>query len=99
MTAKYVIIDVLGIEMPILLPPDIEHKCALAMGRPVSAGWCDPSAEWVAFGESLSLKLAARPEMDALLLRMYFGRLLRRPDDAPSDVDTNFEARPVGCAA
>src|SRR5687767_15825050 len=73
MNAKYVVIDNCGTEMPIVLPPELEHRCALSIGEPVSAGWCDPDAGWVAFGESVSLHLAARPETDALLLRMYFG--------------------------
>ena len=73
MNAKYVVIDNCGIEVPIVLPPELEHRCALSIGEPVSAGWCDPDAGWVVFGESASLHLAARPETDALLLRTYFG--------------------------
>lgn len=74
MNAKYVIIEFLGLEVPIVLPPEVEHRCVLSIGRPVSAGWCDPSAGWAAFGESLSLNLPARPDADASLLRLYFGR-------------------------
>lgn len=78
MTAKYVIIEYLGTELPIVLPAEIDHRFATAFGVPVSAGWCEPSANWVAAGESSSLLLTARPEADAFLLRLYFGRCLGR---------------------
>lgn len=77
MNAKYVIVDSSGVEFPIVLPPEVEHRGATAFGRIVSAGWCDPAADWLAFGESTSLNVAARPEADTSLLQMYFGRLRR----------------------
>lgn len=83
---KYVVIQVpgTGMEMPVLLPPaGIEHKLVARMGTPVSAGFCefcDNNTKVYAFGKSVSLGLAARPEHDAKLLFVFFCRPLMQPE-------------------
>jgi hypothetical protein len=87
MNAKYVIMDFSGVEIPIVLPPELEHSCVLPMGRPVSAGWCKPDAGWEVYGESLSLRLMARPEQDSSLLRVYFGSF-------PREIEADSRSKP-----
>ena len=81
MRNKYIIINVLGQETPILFPETMSHSTVaytIGLGTdPVSAGfWTvspkeDGGVEYKAFGDSYTLKIESRPE-DSDILNRYF---------------------------
>lgn len=88
---KYVILErhqFPGLEWAVILPPNgLPHATVAAMGRPVSAGFCEFSenCERVqAFGESVSLGLQSRPERDARVLFANFCLPLLRERGRPA---------------
>ena len=87
MQNKYIIINVLGQETPILFPETMSHSTVaytLGLGtEPVSAGFwmalVDPDengagVRYKAYGESYTLKLMSRPE-DTDILNRFFNPL------------------------
>jgi hypothetical protein len=73
--SKYVIIEVDGVEMPLIFSRLLSHEnVALALCASVhSAGYCelDITGKWTTGGQSVSLELDSRPE-DAELLNQEF---------------------------
>ena len=73
---KYVIIEKMGAEVPILFPDFINHHTFKYM-NPISAGFCsidvvlDGLLDYEVHGESASLKLKSRPE-DADIIKHAF---------------------------
>jgi hypothetical protein len=68
--SKYVIVEVFGLEVPIVFSPLIEHVAIAPNLKKVSAGFCnceEYEKVFNVYGESQSLKLKSRPE-DADLL-------------------------------
>lgn len=77
LTAKYVIIQAQGLQVPVLLPElgGIAHAEVQRLGHPVSAGLCELQGdEWHAHGCSHSLGLKSRGAVDAEILGRYFTR-------------------------
>jgi hypothetical protein len=76
MKSKYIIIDLEGLEVPVIFSRFLQHgEVAAAMQNPVrSAGFCelDPTGKWMVGGESLSLNLEAG-ERDAKILNDHLG--------------------------
>ena len=73
---KYVIIEVMDMEVPIIFSDFIDHTNFLHM-KPISAGKCkvdidlDKGVFYIVYGKSVSLKLKSRPE-DAELINNAF---------------------------
>ena len=77
--SKYIIFEnSLGMELPVVFSPLIEHrdiKLNDSSFKPVSAGFCllaqyEPYYDSV-WGESVSLRLESRPDIDAKILNKY----------------------------
>jgi hypothetical protein len=78
--AKYVVVLHQGLEVPVILPCNagMAHAEIAKIGHAIAAGECElhtlgeGALGFTADGESLSLKLKARPEKDAKLLDLHF---------------------------
>lgn len=71
MKLKYIIMEVDGMEVPLIFSGLLPHEIvAVAVKNNLrAAGFCElnPGGEWVAFGQSVSLDLSARPQDAAIL--------------------------------
>ncbi|HEY4414911.1 MAG TPA: hypothetical protein VGO57_04385 [Verrucomicrobiae bacterium] len=69
MKLKYLIIKHSGLEAPLIFAPILRHEIVAGNSNVQSAGFCncDETGKWTVSGESVSLKLSARPE-DAEIL-------------------------------
>lgn len=71
MKFKFVIIEINQMELPVIFSPLLAHEdiSVCGMQKIKSAGYCEigPSGRWVASGQSISLKLNARPEDSGIL--------------------------------
>ena len=82
MKLKYVIIEVDGMELPLVFPPYLSH-CDVTTSRSMcvrSAGYCevDVAGKWSVSGQSVTLWLDSRPE-DAGILNSQLGAKAKRP--------------------
>ena len=73
---KYIIIELNGIESPVIFPPWVQHSSAAkwCLGTLLSAGFIrrDEGGRLYVWGESKSLKLKSRPVEDLdLILRAF----------------------------
>jgi len=75
--SKYIIfIDATGMELPVVFNPILNHSGVTVAGfKPISAGFCslakyEPYYE-DAYGESVSLKLKSRGEVDREIINRY----------------------------
>jgi len=79
-TAKYVIVEHLGLEVPVLVPANagLAHAAAGSIGKPIAAGNCmlhtlgDGALGFTCDGISWSLGLKSREATDAGILDQYF---------------------------
>lgn len=71
MKAKYIIIENMEMEYPIVFNPILKHDIFSSF-KIVSAGFCQRDADdkFVVWGKSISLKLNSRPE-DADILNKF----------------------------
>lgn len=68
---KYIIIDTGTVEIPLIFPEVVEHEQIGRKfeGKVISAGYTKfKNGRWTAGGESISLKVKARPEEDEFIL-------------------------------
>jgi hypothetical protein len=70
--SKYIIVNNMGIECPIVFSPLLKHSDILVEGKTVSAGFCFQKKglgelSYETYGKSVSLNLSSRPE-DAEIL-------------------------------
>ena len=76
MKSKYIIVEMDGMEVPIIFSPFLSHEDAVMAGKNKiqSAGYCEPDAsgKWIVSGQSVTLKLNARP-LDAEILNAQLG--------------------------
>ena len=79
---KYVVVrdEFGGIEVPLIFPETINHSTVQKFNQDhtsVSAGFCGVNKEgrWEAWGQSLTLRLKSRPEIDGKILTEAFGRI------------------------
>jgi hypothetical protein len=76
MKSKYIIVEMEGMELPLIFSPFLTHEhVAMSVKDQIqSAGYCelDAAGKWVASGQSVSLKLNARPQ-DAEILNSQLG--------------------------
>lgn len=76
MDAKYVVVEIFGLETMIVFSPWIEHKAMMVLGPPVSAGFVgrnkDTKSGFYVYGQSASLALSHRL-IDQVLLNILFG--------------------------
>jgi hypothetical protein len=72
MKSKYVIIQSMGMEVPLVFSQFLVHKDVAGRRKVRSAGFCelDANGKWVADGHSSSLNLSARPQ-DAEILNRH----------------------------
>lgn len=72
MKSKYIIIQRSGIEVPVVFSEHLIHEEVAGKSKVKSAGFCqlDAAGKWVVGGNSVSLKLNARPE-DAEILNTH----------------------------
>jgi len=74
--SKYIIIELDGMEVPLIFSSFLSHEVVAGAGsnKIQSAGYCelDSAGKWVASGQSVSLKLNARPQ-DADILNSQLG--------------------------
>ncbi len=71
MKAKYIIVNELHVELPIVFNPIMDHGNVAAIGmKVVSAGFCRRKADgsFSVWGKSVSLNIGSRPE-DAEILQ------------------------------
>ena len=79
MKSKYIIIDEMGLELPIVFSHVIDHKTvANGFCKVVSAGFCSTDmyegyydSVW---GESVGLKIKSRGEQDKEILNLFLER-------------------------
>jgi len=70
---KYIVIKTEYNEMPVLFPFIVKHNSLVASNRIVSAGfWKLEDGKFICYGESNSLQLKSRPEIDNELMNTYF---------------------------
>lgn len=71
MQLKYVIVEVMGVETPVLFQGFLQHAAGasglVGSGRLVAAGFCELRPLVRVWGESISLGVCSRPE-DALII-------------------------------
>jgi len=71
MKSKYIIIEMNKTEMPLVFSPFLSHEDVVVAGQKnvKSAGYCelDVAGKWAVSGESVSLKLHARPQDTEIL--------------------------------
>ncbi len=76
MKSKYVIIELEGMEVPLVFPRYLLHEnVAMSLKNNIrSAGFCELNlaGKWVASGQSVSLTLSARPQ-DTEILNTLLG--------------------------
>lgn len=76
MKSKYIIVEMEGMELPLVFSSFMSHEDVVMFARDKiqSAGFCelDAAGKWVASGQSLSLRLDARPQ-DAEILNEQLG--------------------------
>lgn len=80
---KYVIVkNEMGVEVPLIFPETINHSTVSKFGNRgehecASAGFCaaDEVGRWSAWGESITLRLKSRPDIDGKILTEAFGKL------------------------
>jgi hypothetical protein len=76
MKSKYIIIELDGMEVPLVFPRFLLHEAvAMSVNNTIcSAGFCELSSggKWIAGGQSISLNLNARPQ-DAEILNGQLG--------------------------
>jgi hypothetical protein len=72
MKSKYIIIQRCGVDLPLVFSERLIHEEVAGRNRVKSAGYCelDATGRWVVGGDSLSLKLCAKPE-DAEILNAH----------------------------
>jgi hypothetical protein len=72
MKSKYLIINRMGMEVPVVFSQLLVHKDVAGRRKVRSAGFCelDANGRWVASGHSSSLNLSARPQ-DAEILNRH----------------------------
>ena len=94
-TAKYVVIRVQGLEVPVILPErgGIPHADAAKIGEPIAAGFCmlhtlgDGALGFSVEGMSLSLHKVSRTYEDARLLDKYYLQRNTQVTDAQRSVE------------
>ena len=76
MKSKYIIFDVLGLEVPVVFCPVIQHEqIKLGNFKPVAAGFCRSMVNgWECWGKSVSLNLDSRPREDEFILNKHLQR-------------------------
>lgn len=71
MKLKYIITEMDGMEVPLIFSQLLDHEIVAAAVKTKlrSAGFCElnPAGRWMAFGQSVSLALDARPQDAAIL--------------------------------
>jgi hypothetical protein len=67
--SKYIIIELAGVEVPLVFSEFLTHEEAAGRHKVQSAGFCelDAAGKWVTSGQSVSLRLVARPQDDEIL--------------------------------
>jgi len=71
---KYIIVESMEIETPVVFNELIQHKTIAGFQRVVGAGFCYvsiDSGKWVCFGESVSLGVKSREKNDADILNHF----------------------------
>ena len=97
MKSKYLIIELSGMESPLVISSFFSHETmAMSVRAKIrSAGLCelDSTGRWTANGQSLSLKLEARPQ-DAMILNDELGPsfLPIKQARTPSTLDAEINA-------
>jgi len=66
MKFKYIIVEINQMELPVIFSPLLAHEevSVHRMQKVISAGYCelDSAGRWITNGQSISLKIKARPE-------------------------------------
>jgi hypothetical protein len=76
---KYVIVEYMGLEIPIVFSNLLNHEWTKTIGRPISAGFCrlvEFSGQFHAecFGKSVTLQLESRGAEDAEIIKINMTR-------------------------
>ena len=76
MTSKYIIHEEMGLELPVVFCPVINHiQMRNSFPNIVSAGSCSlRDGKWHCFGKSVFLGLESRPEIDSEILNTNLQR-------------------------
>ena len=72
---KYVIVEQMGLEVPVVFSELMRHDLMAKLGKPVSAGFCAVDSDgFSCWGKSITLKLESRTEDSNLLNEFLLGR-------------------------